>query len=85
MLDEIRLTKQFKRVWDVMVRGEWLTLSEVALESGDPITSISARLRDFRKARFGAHVVDRRRKGDAKMGLWEYRLTPNAGVRVSVE
>lgn len=77
MLDEIRLVRQYKRVFSVMCDGEWRTLSEVALETCDPLQSISARLRDFRKARFGGHVVDRRRRGDDISGLFEYRLIVN--------
>jgi hypothetical protein len=85
LCDEVRLCKQYKRVFSVMVDGEWRTLSEIALECGDPLQSISARLRDFRKRRFGAHQVDRRRKGDDVSGLWEYRLIVNEKVKVMTE
>jgi hypothetical protein len=37
---------------------------------------VSARLRDFRKVRFGGHTVDRRRDGR----LYLYRLTWNEDV-----
>lgn len=36
-------------------------------------TGISARLRDLRKVKFGAYVVERRRRGEG--GLYEYRVT----------
>ena len=85
LVDEVRLCKQYKRVFSCMVDGEWRTLSEIALVTGDPQASISARLRDFRKRRFGAHQVDRRRKGDDTCGLFEYRLVPNEKVRINVE
>jgi hypothetical protein len=82
LVDEVRLVRQFKRVWGCMCDGEWRSLSEVALVTGDPLQSISARLRDFRKARFGGHNVDRRRRGDDVSGLFEYRLVVNEKVKV---
>lgn len=39
-----------------------------------PEASVSARLMDFRKARFGSHYVDQEY---VLMGLWKYRLTVN--------
>jgi hypothetical protein len=42
-------------------------------------TSVSARLRDFRKPRFGAHIVEKLHTGQ---GEWHYRLILNKkGVR----
>ena len=43
----------------------------------DPEASISARLRDFRKHGLS---VERRRRGDPRAGLWEYRVLVPAGV-----
>lgn len=74
-LDYERLNAQARRVWDVMECGEWMPLSEIAARTGDPEASISARLRDFRKPRFGGHVVERRRT-PRDGGLWLYRLVP---------
>lgn len=54
-----------------MKDGSWHTLPEIAAGTGDPEASISARLRDLRKPRFGSYVVDRRRRSQ---GLFEYRL-----------
>ena len=85
LCDEVRLKKQYKRVFSLMVDGEWRTLSEVALVTGDPLQSISARLRDFRKARFGGHQLDRRRRGDDVSGLFEYRLVVNSKCHVVTE
>lgn len=74
-LDYQRLSGQLKRVFSVMVTGGWRTLSEIARETGDQSeAAISARLRDLRKTKFGSFEVERRRRGDAKKGLWEYRL-----------
>jgi hypothetical protein len=72
--DETRLTGQLGRVYACMKDGRWRTLGEVEDATGDPQASISARLRDFRKARCGSHEVDRRRRGPSEDGLWEYRL-----------
>lgn len=76
--DEDRLKKQLYRVWKVMYlhRKEWLSLAEIRYETGaaDPLQSISARLRDFRKTRFGGHDILRRRRYSVVKGLFEYRL-----------
>ncbi len=76
--DKVRLNKQASRVWMQVASGRWLTLREIEDATGDPQASISARLRDFRKDRFGGHSIERRRRGEAKQGLWEYRLIPSA-------
>lgn len=39
--------------------------------TGAPEASASARLRDLRRAGL---TVERRRRGDPKAGLWEYRV-----------
>ncbi len=82
--DATRLRGEMARVYAIMKRGKWLTLCEISdkiSESSwrdgyhrDPEASISARLRDLRKARFGAHTVERRRRGNESRGLFEYRL-----------
>jgi len=73
-LDLSRLGRQMHRVYNVMKSGQWYTLSEIAGAIGQPEASISARLRDLRKERWGAHEVLRRRRGEARRGLFEYRL-----------
>lgn len=82
-LDRERLNAQQLRVLTVMLDGQWRTLGEiqhaVAARSGqvDPEASISARLRDFRKVGL---TVERRRRGEPKVGLWEYKVTiPKGG------
>lgn len=72
--DGIRLNAQLKRVYDAMSDGQWRTLPEIEAVTGDGQASISARLRDLRKPKFGEHEVSRRRRGEAKRGLFEYRL-----------
>ena len=66
-----RLTTQFERVFNAMQDGQWHTLAELADISHGSEAGVSARLRDFRKPRFGGHVVQRSRGAS---GLWFYRL-----------
>jgi hypothetical protein len=73
-LDRDRLTGQILRVYQLMRDGAWRTLGEMEAATGDPPASISAQLRNLRKPRFGSHVVEKRRRGDPKAGLWEYRM-----------
>ena len=69
--DRLRLNRQARSVYDLMIDGQWRTLAEISEATGEPEASISARLRDFRKDRFGAHVVDREYLAD---GIWRYRV-----------
>lgn len=69
--DAPRLAAQTGRVKALMADGMWRTLREIAQTTGDPEASVSARLRDLRKPRFGSHVIERRYLGD---GLYEYRM-----------
>lgn len=75
--DRWRLNKQHVRIYMVMRDAAWYTLGYISMVTGDPEASISARLRDFRKERFGGHVVERKRVTD---GWWEYRLIWNEDV-----
>lgn len=76
-LDRVRLGAQHQRVWDLMRDGEWRTLADIAKLTGSPEASVSARLRDFRKPKFGGHTVERRRIGDRVSGWYEYRVAVN--------
>ncbi len=58
--DFVRLNRQQRRVFDVMQDGRWRTLHDIAVLTGDPEASVSARLRDFRKPGFGGSTVERR-------------------------
>lgn len=82
-LDQARLGRQAMAVFQVVRDGHWRTLAELAHETGYPEASISARLRDFRKLRFGAHELQRRRV-NLDRGQWEYRLTLNPQVRLTL-
>jgi len=74
MRDDIRLTGQLLRVWDVMKSGCWMSLSQIALSTGDPEASVSAQLRHLRKPRFGAHTVEKTNNGN---GYYVYRVIVN--------
>jgi len=74
--DEARLTSQLQRVKAALQQQEWLTLAELSEASGGSEASVSARLRDLRKPRFGGYRVERRRVVRWSMGLWQYRLLP---------
>jgi hypothetical protein len=69
--DDVRLTGQLQRVFDLMKDGMWRTLGAIEMATGDPAPSISAQLRHLRKARFGGHTVNRRYIGE---GLYQYQL-----------
>jgi hypothetical protein len=73
--DGERLGSQQRRVEELMLDGEWRSLHEIAVALRKlygvhfPEASISARLRDLRRA---GYTVERERKS-AKSGLWLYR------------
>ena len=70
--DQVRLNAQLQRVWTIMEDGNWHTLNELVEKAGPgTVASISARLRDFRKQRFGGHIVERQR---LTPGIFQYRL-----------
>jgi len=73
-LDAPRLTTQFGRVKALMLDGKWRTLSEIQDVVGGTEASVSARLRDLRKVKFGEYVVDRQRRGEPSDGFFEYKL-----------
>lgn len=73
-LDQARLTKQIGRVYAALESGRWLTLRELAGITGDGEASISAQTRHLKRQRFGAHDIQKRRRGDPARGCWEYHL-----------
>lgn len=76
-LDHDRLGTQLERVYDVLVRHRdrgHITLRNLARAAGAPEASVSARIRDLRKSKFGGYNVDARRRDEG--GTWEYRLLP---------
>lgn len=69
--DGARLRTQFDKVASVMCDGKWHTLDELAQRCGGSVPSISARVRDLRKPKFGGHTAVRRRMRAAP---WQYRM-----------
>jgi hypothetical protein len=69
--DKVRLNEELYQVWRVFQDGVFWTLAELEQTTGYPQASISARLRDLRKPRFGGWNVERRYVAD---GLHEYRV-----------
>ena len=80
-LDGPRLTIQLERVREYMldIFPKWLSVAEIskALEQKYNANflpqSVSARLRDLRKEKFGGYEVERKRREDKEHnGIWEY-------------
>lgn len=72
--DKDRLQRQIGRIYSCMIDGKWRTFSEIQKITQDPEASISAQLRNLRKERFGAYVINRRPRGDRSDGLYEYQV-----------
>ena len=71
--DNGRLQAQLDRVRAVMLGSlNWWTLRDIATWTGYPEASVSARLRDLRKAKFGGYNVERKY---VERGIWAYRVT----------
>jgi hypothetical protein len=73
-LDHSRLARQLTAVRLAMSDGLPHTLAELSRITGAPSASVSARIRDLRKPKFGGHVVHRERSCDDGDGVWLYRL-----------
>ena len=73
--DERRLSTQLELVQAFMQSGYWRTLADIAVAVNGTQASVSARLRDLRKPKFGGYTVELRRREGAS-GLFEYRLVP---------
>jgi len=69
--DHKRLNGQLMRVYLLMKDGQWRTLDRIAKDVGGSPASISARLRDLRKAKYGSRVVER---AYVEKGLFQYRV-----------
>ncbi len=82
--DDVRLTGQLERVFNLMKDGQWRSLSTIALSTGDHEASISAQLRHLRKPRFGGHMILKKNVGNRSCGLWEYRLLLNRSMKKDV-
>lgn len=78
-LDGDRLRIQLHAVWNFMFDEHWDTLHSISVAVGAPEASVSARLRDFRKPKFGGHIVERQRIPNGN-GLHIYRLRKRSPV-----
>jgi len=72
--DRIRLDGQALDVWSLMSDGQWHTASEIEARTGHNWAAASARIRDFRKPKFGGSTVERKCLGQ---GVFAYRLVPS--------
>ena len=62
---------------DVLQSHRWYTLGELSdAVGGEPVPSISARIRDLRKPFYGGYRIDRRQRAGAPARSYEYRLVP---------
>ena len=77
-IDIPRLAGLVAKVYELMRDGEHRTLTAIARACGCLETSASARLRDLRKERFGAHTVEARQVSTNPL-VYEYRLILNNG------
>lgn len=79
-LDHGRLQHQLNAVKLAMSQsgGEWYTLRQLSQITGYGEASISARLRDLRKVKFGGYEIARRRVVGER-GLWQYSLVSRLG------
>ena len=66
-----RLSTLMSRVKAIMWSGNWFTLRTLAEQCKGAEASVSARIRDLRKERFGGYEVERKHLLD---GVWVYRL-----------
>lgn len=74
-LDQRRLNSQLDNVKQILERGHWYTLREIANQTGYPEASISARIRDLRKPhKFGLLIERRRKPGCEERGIFQYRM-----------
>jgi hypothetical protein len=71
--DHVRLSGQLARVRQVMRDGEWHTLDYLVNHCGGTAASVSARLRDLRKPKYGSATITRQRVAG---GLFAYRMEP---------
>lgn len=75
-VDYSRLSGQLEKVFGLMQDGNYRTLKEIAEDVNASEASVSARLRDLRKPKFGGWIVDRRRVSG---GVWAYAIKLEGG------
>lgn len=74
--DEERLSSLLERVKALMSDETARTLAQIVAKTGGTEASVSARLRDLRKPRFGGFIVEKEPMGDRTKGLFVYSVKP---------
>ena len=69
--DYDRLAKNHFKLKELMKDSLYRTLKEISDFTGIPEASVSAGLRDFRKEKFGSHILSKRYDGN---GLYSFQL-----------
>jgi len=77
--DGARLRRQLGIVKSIMSDGQPHTLDELSKAAACSVASASARVRDLRKAKFGAYLIGRTY---ISHGLWTYRMLTGPSVAV---
>jgi len=70
--DKVRLTKAIKKVFMFMMSNDWVSIDDIAENTGVPHSSASTHTRNLRKEKFGSWEVEKRKVGN---GFFEFRLT----------
>ena len=63
--------RQLDAVLNLMLDGRWRTLEQIATRLEQPIQSVSARLRDLRKRRYGGWNVSRQMGDEPRVYLYK--------------
>jgi hypothetical protein len=74
-----RLRTQLVRVYEAMCDGWYHTLPELATIANASEASVSARMRDLRKPRFGGFALKRKLSGNVSGPRYYYKLYPDSG------
>ena len=72
--DNKRLAKNHFKLKELMQDEHFRTLCEISALIHVPEASVSAALRDFRKEKFGKHILNKKYLGN---GLYSYQLILN--------
>lgn len=75
-LDGERIKGRRAQIFALMGDRKFRSLTEIANTVGGSEAAASARLRDFRKAKYGSYTVIGKRFGDKKSGFWKYQVLP---------
>lgn len=79
--DHSRLATQLHAVRQAISDCQWWTLEALAKSTGAPEASISARLRDLRKPKFGGYMIKRAYR---QRGQFVYRMLDPAGTQLKL-